>query len=150
MAAPGHLFLGLAMGDPMPLTYLRTLVDILRFLTAGLAMSAYVTTLALLTASFTTRRAYAAVFLVGLVAIMTPFTVGLAMEIGGKAGQWISMFTLTNIPVHVNDMLFGEVSILTSDAPAREMGPSVLASWYLAWTVIPAAALWWRYRRLSP
>jgi ABC-2 type transport system permease protein len=145
------LFLGLSMGDPAPLTYLRNnWLDIPRFLTAGLAMSAYVTTLALLTASFTTRRAYAAVFLVGLVAIMTPFTVGLAMEIGGKAGQWISMFTITNIPVHMNDVLFGEFSILTSEAPARELGSTILVSWYVVWTALPAAALWWRYRRLTP
>ena len=38
----------------------------------------------------------------------------------GTAGQWISMFTLTNIPVHVNDVIFGEVSEITEDAPARD------------------------------
>ncbi|MBC7894193.1 MAG: ABC transporter permease subunit [Cytophagaceae bacterium] len=145
------LFAGLCGGDAEPVTYfLAHWLDIPRFLLAGLAMTLFVTSLALLTASFTTRRAYAAVFLVGLFVISTPFTVGLSEEIGGKAGQWISMFTLSNIPVHVNDVIFGEVSELTEDAPARLLPPAVLVGWYLAWTLIPAVVLWWRYRRLTP
>ena len=145
------LFLGLAGGDLAPVTYLQThWLDVPRFLLAGFAMAAYATTLALLTASFTTRRAYASVFLVGLFVIMTPFTVPLATHMGGTAGQWISMFNLTNIPVHVNDIIFGEVSDITENAPARKLGSVILVSWYLAWTIVPAGILWWRYRRLSP
>ena len=145
------LWLGLSMGDPAPVEYIeRHWVDVPRFIAAGLVMAAYTTTLALLTASFTTRRAYASVFLVGLFVITTPFTAGLAQEIGGMAGRWISMFSLTNIPVHVNDVIFGEVSELTEDAPARELPAWVRISWYAAWTLVPAAVLWWRYRRLSP
>lgn len=145
------LLLGLSMGDPAPAAYLRDhWLDIPKFLTAGLAMAAYSTTLALLTASFTTRRAYASVFLVGLFAITTPFTTGLASEIGGKTAQWLSMFNLTNIPVHVNDVIFGEVSSITEGTPARGLGPSALVLWYFAWTLVPGAILWWRYRRLTP
>ena len=82
------LFIGLSMGDPAPVEYLRKhWLDMPRFLAAGLAMAAYITTIAMLTASFTTRRAYAAVFLVGLFVITTPFTVGLAQEISGTAGS---------------------------------------------------------------
>jgi hypothetical protein len=90
------------------------------------------------------------VFLVGLFVITTPFTTGLAAEIGGTAGRWISMFNLTNIPVHVNDVIFGEVSTITRVAPARELPQWVLVSWYFAWTLIPGAILWLRYRRLTP
>jgi len=90
------------------------------------------------------------VFLVALFVITTPFTVGLASEMGGKAGQWVSMFNLTNIPVHVNDVIFGDVSGVTSEAPARALGPTILVSWYFVWTVLPATLLWWRYRRLAP
>lgn len=145
------LFFGLSMGDPAPVEYLQKhWLDVPRFLASGLAMAAYVTTLALFVASFTTRSAYAAVFLVGLFVITTPFTVGAAEEIGGTAGRWISMFNLTNIPLHVNDVIFGETSELTEDAPARELGARVLVAWYFAWTLIPAAVLWWRYRRLTP
>ena len=145
------LFLGLSAGDPLPMEYLRQhWLDVPRFLAAGAAMALYATTLAMLTASFTTRRAYASVFLVGLFVITTPFTVGLASEMGGKTGQWISMFNLTNIPVHVNDVIFGDVSEITEEAPARALGPAILVSWYFLWTLVPAGILWWRYRKLSP
>lgn len=145
------LFLGLAGGDPVPMTYLQKhWLDIPRFLLAGTAMAVYTTTLAMLAASFTTRRAYASVFLVGLFVIATPFTVGLASEIGGKAGEWISMFNLTNIPVHVNDVIFNDVSNVTKEAPARALGPAVLVAWYFVWTIVPGSLLWWRYRRMSP
>ena len=145
------LFLGLSMGDPDPVNYLRLhWLDIFRFLGAGMAMAAYATSLAMLTASFTTRRAYASVFLVGLFVISTPFTVGLASELDNKVGQWISMFNLTNIPVHVNDIIFNDVSEITEDAPARQLGSTMLVMWYFLWTLIPASLLWWRYRRLTP
>jgi len=144
------LFLGLSAGDPAPIVYLQQhWIDVPRFLLAGAAMALYVTTLAMLTASFTSRRAYASVFLVGLFVITTPFTVGLAQEVSGKLGQWISMFNLTNIPVHMNDVIFGDVSEITEDAPARKLGSAILVSWYFAWTLVPGAVLWWRYRRLG-
>ena len=145
------LFLGLSMGAPDPLRYLQEhWLDVPRFLLAGLAMAAYVTTLALLTASFTTRRAYAAVFLVGLFVITTPFTLGVAQEIDVAVGQWVSMFNLTNIPLHVNDVIFGTSSELTEDAPARNLPAAVRVGWFFAWTLLPGALLWWRYRRLTP
>ena len=145
------LFLGLAGGDPKPMEYLaRHWLDVPRFLASGLAMAAYAVTLALLVASFTSRRAYASVFLVGLFVITTPFTIGLAEEVEGLAGQWISMFNLTNIPVHVNDIIFGELSEVTEDAPARLLPAWVRVAWYFAWTLGPAAVLWFRYRRMTP
>jgi len=145
------LLTGLSMGAPEPVAYLREhWRDVPAFLAAGVAMAAYTTTLAMLTASFTTRRAYASVFLVGLFVITTPFTTGLAMEIGGTAGQWISMFNLSNIPVHVNDLFFGEPSMITRDAPAGQLLGWILAGWYLLWSGGPGAVLWARYRRLTP
>jgi len=149
------LLLGLALSDPSPVAYMReNWADVPRLLTAGLALAAYTTSLAMLTASFTTRRAYASVFLVGLFVITTPFTIGLADELArnvdNTAGQWVSMFNLTNIPVHVNDIIFDEVSGITSIAPAGEFSSSVLVGWYFLWTLVPAAILWLRYRRLTP
>ena len=145
------LFLGLVGGDGSPGAYLAShWLDIPRFLAAGVAMALYATTLALLTASFTTRRAYASVFLVGLFVITTPFTAGVSQEIDGPVGQWISMFNLSNIPVHVNDAIFGDVSAITEDAPAGALGPAVLIGWWFLWTLVPGAILWWRYRRLTP
>lgn len=145
------LLLGRAGGAPAPMAYLAAnWLDIPKFLLAGIAMTAYAVTLAMLTASFTTRRAYASVFLVGLFAITAPFTLGLAEEIGGKTGQWISMFSLTNIPVHVNDVIFGEMSEMTEEAPARLFPAWVKVAWYFAWTLLPFGVLWARYRKLTP
>jgi ABC-2 type transport system permease protein len=144
------LLLGLAGGDPVPMTYLRThWLDVPRFLIAGLAMSAYVTTIAMLAASFTERRAYAAVFLVGLFAITAPFVFGISQEIEGNGGAWVSMFSLTNIPLHISDIMFGAMSELTEEAPAKRLGDTVLAIWYVAWTTVMFATLWWRYRKVS-
>jgi ABC-2 type transport system permease protein len=145
------LFMGRSMGDATPVTYLRDhWLDVPGFLAAGIAIAAYATTLAMMTASFTTRRAYASVFLVGLFAITTPFTVGLASQIEGPVGQWISMFNLSNIPVHVNDLIFGERSLVTAPAPAGELPAWVLVGWYFAWTLLPGLVMWLRYRRLTP
>ena len=145
------LFLGLSMGARNPSAYLQAhWLDVPRFLLAGVAMAAFITSLAMLTASFTTRRAYAAIFLVGLFVVSAPFTIGLAEELGGTAGRWISMFTLTNIPVHVNDIIFGQLSEVTEEAPARELPAAIRVGWYLAWTIVPSALLWWRYRRMTP
>jgi ABC-2 type transport system permease protein len=145
------LWLGLSMGDRAPLQYIQAhWLDVPRFLGAGLVMAAYTTTIALLTASFTSRRAYASVFLVGLFVITTPFTAGVSQEVEGPAGQWISMFNLTNIPLHVSDVIFGQVSEVTEDAPARALGPTTLVLWCALWTIAPAAVLWGRYRRMSP
>jgi ABC-2 type transport system permease protein len=145
------LLIGLLMGDPRPVDYLlQNWLDIPKFLIAAIPLAAYTTTLALLTAAFTTRRAYASVLLVGLFVITTPFTTGLAMEVGGTAGQWISMFNLSNIPVHVNDVIFGEPSVITRSAPAAELPAWVLVGWFFLWTLGPAGILWMRYRRLTP
>ena len=145
------LFLGLSMGDAVPLDYLKEhWLDVPKFMLSGLVISAYLTSLAMLTASFTTRRAYASVFLVGLFIISTPFTMGVSQEIDGPLGQWISMFTLSNIPIHVNDIIFQTASEITEEAPARALGSTMLVAWYFLWTGGAAALLWWRYRRLTP
>ena len=145
------LFLGLCGGSPNPGEYFAAhWLDIPRFLLAGVTMAAYAANLAMLTASFTKRRAYASVFLVGLFVITTPFTIGLAQEVHGAGGQWISMFNLTNIPVHVNDLIFNAVSAITKEAPARGLAPWIRVSWYFAWTILPAGLLWSRYRRMTP
>lgn len=145
------LFLGLMLSDAVPFDYFKAhWRDIPMFLGAGAVMAIYTTTLALLTASFTTRRAYAAVFLVGLFVVSAPFTIGLAQELDGPTGQWVSMFNLANIPLHVNDIIFGEVSDLTKIAPARALGETVLFIWCMLWIVVPGGLLWSRYRRLTP
>lgn len=145
------LFTGLSLGHPMPMQYLREhWLDLPRTMAAALAMAAYFTSFALLVASFTSRRAYASVFLVGLFAITTPFTAGVAQEISGDVGQWIAMFNLTNIPLHVNDAIFGGFTELTEDSPARTLPKWLHVSWWALWTGGMSSLLHARYRRVSP
>lgn len=142
------LFAGLSLGAPAPVDYaLAHWLDVPRFLLAGAVVATFATTLATLVASFTTRRAYASVFLVGLFVIVTPFTAALAGQIEGEVSRWISMFNLVNIPLHVNDLIFGQASELTGDAPSGTFPASGLVGWYLAWVAVPAGVLWWRFRR---
>ncbi len=145
------LMTGLTLGASEPADYLKeNWADIPKFLGAGAAIAAYSGTIAMLVAGFTTRRAYASVFMVGLFTVSTPFTFGLAQELGGTAGKWLSMFNLSNIPMHVNDAIFGSVSGVTQDAPAAEFDTWILVSWFFLWTLGPAAVLWLRYRKLAP
>lgn len=145
------LLVGLVMSDPKPADYIQdNWLNIPRFLLSGAAVAVYATTFALLIAGFTTRRAYASVFLIGLFVISQTFTTNLAEEIGGTGGQWLSMFNLSNIPVHVNDIIFGEVSDVTRSAEARGFDSWILVAWFFVWTVGPAVILWNRYRKLTP
>jgi ABC-2 type transport system permease protein len=145
------LFLGRAGSDKVPLHYMQQhWDDIPKFLLAGAAMAVYATTLAMLTASFTTRRAYASIFLVGLFIVSAPFVFGLSQEVGGAGGQWLSMFNLSIIPLHINDMIFGAFSEMTEHDPARTLSKGILVGWYFAWTLIPLGILWYRYKRLTP
>jgi hypothetical protein len=85
---------------------------------------------------------------VGLFAITAPFVFGVSQEVDGKGGAWISMFSLTNIPLHLSDIMFGDASELTREAPAKRLGDTALALWYAWWTTAMAVTLWWRYRRI--
>ncbi|NQW21496.1 MAG: hypothetical protein HQ477_12385 [Chloroflexi bacterium] len=145
------LMAGLTLGASDPADYLKdNWLDIPKFLGAGAAIATYSGTIALLVSGFTTRRAYASVFMVGLFTVSAPFTFGLAQELGGTAGKWLSMFNLSNIPMHVNDAIFGTTSGVTMDAPASAFDTWILVSWFFLWTLGPAALLWFRYRKLTP
>ena len=61
------------------------------------------------------------------------------------------MFNLTNIPVHVNDVIFGEPSEHhRRRRPARQLRRRSLVGWYVAWTARARRVLWARYRKLTP
>ena len=145
------LMTGLTLGSSDSLEYLKdNWQDVPKFLGAGAALATYSGTIAMLVSGFTTRRAYASVFMVGLFTVSTPFTFGLAQELGGTAGKWLSMFNLSNIPMHVNDAIFNATSGVTADAPAAEFDTWILVGWFFLWTLLPASILWARYRRLAP
>ncbi len=142
---------GLALGADSPTDYFKdNWSDTPRFLASGFALAIYTTTLALLVASFTTRRAYAAAFIVGLYVISLPFAEGMSRDITESVGKWVALINLSNVPIHVNDIIFDEVSGATSDSPAKALSGWILFGWFLLLTVVPFGIMWSRYRRISP
>ena len=141
---------GLALGADSPTDYFKdNWLDTPRFLASGFALALYTTTLAMMVASFTDRRAYAAAFIVGLYVISLPFAEGLSRDIGESAGKWVALINLSNVPIHVNDIIFNEASGVTSDSPAKALSGWILFGWYLLLTVVPFGIMWSRYRKIS-
>ena len=67
------LFVGLVLAAPEPLEYVKDhWADVPRFMLAGLVVAAFTTTVPLAVSAFTTRRAYAASFVIGLFIISFP------------------------------------------------------------------------------
>ncbi len=143
------LFAGLALGAADSGEYLReNWLDVPRFLAAGVVMSVYVTTLAFLISSFTTRRAYAAAFLVGLFVITSALSGSLQETLTGGAGQAVSLLGLSSVPLHVNDIIFDRESGLTqtSGTPGGPLPAYVRVLWWAFLTAGPGLLLWRRYQ----
>ena len=148
------LLTGLVLGAPEPGDYLReNWLDIPRFMGAGFAMALFLTTLGLMVAGFTTRGGYAAAFLIGLLVITTAVVGPIANEgaISLEIRKLAGLFVLSDIPLHLNDIIFGvsgRSEFIISSA-TREYSNLILVSWYVLWTAGPGFILWWRYRRIS-
>jgi ABC-2 type transport system permease protein len=142
------LLLGLVLGDPDPVQYLQdNWLDIPKFLGAGAAIALFVTTLALAVASFTTRRAYASVFLVGIF-ILSTAVAGMLWGIGGV--RFATLISVQAVPMHMNDLLFDVTGGLTTFGGEAEPFPAfVRVGWYILWVVAPALVLARRYRSLA-
>ena len=145
------LMIGLVLGADEPWGYLKdNWLDIPRFLGAGAAIAVFVATLPLAAAAFTTRRAYAAVFVIGLWFIATATGNALVENIGGGAAKWLALIDLGSTPIFINDMIFGEASNDGGTVEtARELHNGVLVGWYALLTGGAGAILWWRYRRFA-
>ncbi len=63
-------------------------------------------------------------------------------------GQWVALLTLRDVPLLVNDLVFGEQTIAAEQAarPARRRSRSPGTSLVVGGCL---AALWYRARRLS-
>ena len=142
------LLAGLVFGAPAPGDYIADhWKDIPRFLVAGLVIAVFVATLASLAAAFARRRAYAAAFLIGLLIISLAVISGVTESVDSGVGRWLALLSLGDIPIYVNDIVFGDT---TSEIDAaRRLSNPVKVVWYVA-VVSGAGALFLnRYRRLS-
>ena len=167
------LFVGLVLAAAEPLDYLRDhWLDVPHFLAAGFVVALFTTTVPLAVSAFTTRRAYAAAFVIALYLISAPvagvLTACQAEEggeggeviqiyestdrcetIGGDYAKWFALIDIGRIPIHVNDLIFAEQNESQVAKLVRELPPGVSIGWYLLFTAGPGLALWWRYRRIG-
>ena len=169
------LFVGFTFADPEPMEYLReNWLVAPRFLAAGLAVAAFTTTIPLAVSAFTTRRAFAAGFVIGLF-IISSATAAILTECGeenvevrrtgdspritvvsedcepltGDMAKWFGLINMGGAPIYVSDLIFGEEN---EDQPYKgvaELPTAIPIGWYLLLTLGPAAVLLWRYRRIQ-
>ena len=165
------LLIGLVLAADKPGDYLRdNWLDVPRFLLAGLVVAVFTTTIPLAVSAFTTRRAYAAAFVIGLFIISIPVSAILSLceDDGGQqrreftageqepcrpatgdAAKWFALINLSAVPIHVNDLIFPEENTSEFATLVAELPPIVPVAWYLLLTAGPGFLLWWRYRRIS-
>ena len=159
------LLVGLTLAAEEPLDYLRdNWLDIPRFLLAGVVVAVFTTTLPMAVSAFTTRRAYAAAFVIGVFIISIPVagvltgcneeqrSVGSAGERcepwTGDSAKWFALINIPQVPMHVNDLIFAVDDADLTDSLVKELPDIVPVSWYLLLIAGPGFALWWRYHRI--
>jgi ABC-2 type transport system permease protein len=158
------LFVGSAIAASQPMDYLRdNWLDAPRFLAAGLAVAAFTTTIPLAVSAFTTRRAFAAGFVIGLF-IISQVTGGILTEcdheqdssadescepLTGDLAKWFGLINVTGAPIYVSDLIFDEENGEQPYKSVAEHPKAIPIAWYLILTVAPGAVLLWRYRRIS-
>ena len=163
------LLAGLILSASEPLDYLRdNWLDIPRILAAGLLVAIFITTLPLAVSAFTTRRAYAAAFVIG-VFIISSVTAEIltacdeshgggqrSLEgtrqcepLTGDSAKWLGLVDMGRVPTHVNDMIFGVEDEGRRSRLMAEVPRIVPIGWYVLLTGGMAFVLWSRYKRLS-
>jgi ABC-2 type transport system permease protein len=158
------LFVGLTIADPEPMEYLReNWLVAPRFLAAGLAVAAFTTTIPLAVSAFTTRRAFAAGFVIGLF-IISSVTAEILTEcpddhgtvvsedcepLTGDLAKWFGLINVSGAPIHISDLIFGEENEDQPYKSVAELPMAIPIGWYLLLTLGPAAVLLWRYRRIQ-
>ena len=144
------LLAGLTLGASDPGAYLGDhWLDVPRFLVAGAAMAVYVATLGTLVASFTTRRAYAAAFLVGMFVVTTSVVGGVADALSLSVGRWIALLSIRDVPLLINDLLFGGDPTTAGNGTAENLPGVIQVAWYFVVVGLALAVIWRQSRRLS-
>lgn len=142
------LLAGLVLGAPDPGSYLADhWSDIPRFLIAGVVIAIYVSTITAMVAAFAKRRAYAAAFLVGLLILSAAVIGGLTDTLSDSAGRWVALLSVGDVPLYVNDVIFGEQT--SSIEAAADLSNIVLVGWFVIILAAAGAIFLGRYRRLS-
>ena len=175
LAYSGQVFLliGFLLTAGDPVDYLRdNWLDIPKFLAAGAIVALFVTTIPLAVSAFTTRRAYASAFVIGVFIISLPLAASLtsatscegdfAMTVDASGGQsvqckratgdlakWFTLLDVGRAPIHMSDIIFGSESEDDIAEVRKELHASIPIAWYALLVLGPAAVLLIRYRRLT-
>lgn len=140
------LLIGFTLGAAKPLEYLQeNWLIIPQFIGAGLAIAAFSTTIPLSVAAFTSRRAIATVFIIGVWMISNVLGQVLSETIPG--GAWFLLLSIGEVPLFVNDLIFGSNSPSVNDL-AKTVPTAVILGWYAVLLIVPGFFLYYRYRRL--
>lgn len=161
------LLIGLVLASDDPLQHLQdNWLDIPRFLGAGVIVAIFITTVPMAVSAFTTRRAYAAAFVIGLFIISFPISAGLTECVEterttargtsaqcerptGDAAKWFTLIDFAQVPAQVNSLIFEESSEPDTVKLGRELNSGIRIGWYALLTLGPGLLLWWRYRRIK-
>ena len=169
------LLIGYILAATEPLDYIRdNWLDIPRFLGAGVVVALFTTTIPMAVAAFTTRRAYAAAFVIGIF-VVSSATAGILTEcseeeevfidqsgteitiredvgdcrpLTGDAAKWFALVDAGRVPIHVSDMIFGEENTSGLSKAMEDLNDAVPVGWYVLLTAGSGLVLLWRYRRL--
>ncbi len=163
------LLAGLVLSASEPLDYIReNWLDVPRFVAAGVIVAVFTTTLPLAVSAFTTRRAYAAAFVIGLF-IISAAAGGILTECGdnepgpprggplardcepltGDAAKWFGLVDVGRVPTHVGDMIFAVENESQLSRQVEELPDIIPIAWYALLVAAPGFLLWRRYQGLE-
>jgi ABC-2 type transport system permease protein len=112
-----------------------------RILGGGAIIAALHTSLSLAVSSFTDRNGFASAGVL-LTLLLSTVVTGILIESGGSSN--LAVFDLLGLPFELVTRLYPDV------APGRpELSTSVVAASNLAWTLLFAGVVTWRYRRIQ-
>lgn len=161
------LLIGLVLAADDPLQHFQdNWLDIPRFLGAGILVAIFITTVPMAVSAFTTRRAYAAAFVIALFIISFPVSNALTHcqetrqttstgtsvrceRRAGDAAKWFSLIDFAQVPAQVNSLIFDERNEPRTVTLGRELNSGIRIGWYALLTIGPGLVLWWRYRGIT-
>lgn len=165
------LLVGFLLAADNPADYLRdNWLDIPRFVAGGAIVALFITTIPMAVSAFTTRRAYAAAFVIAVFVISSPLAAFLTEEtcysyseqdgvvVGdaercdrrtGDFAKWFSLVDVGSAPIRMSNMIFDKDPTNSSERLVAELNPIVHVAWYALLVVGPGALLIMRYRRMS-
>ena len=165
---------GLILTASEPLDYIRdNWLDVPRILLVGALIAAFISLGPLAVAAFTTRRAYAAAFVIAAWLLLNSISDGLTSQICtsqtvtrdgevvesqqecsspvGDLAPYVALLNLSGVTGNLNGMVFGDTNEelgSPSSSAVSELNDAFPIVVYVLWTGIPALLLWHRYRRI--